>query len=187
MKKEQIKTLLPSVYQQTALPGSMLLAILDLMEAMHGPSESVLGRLDMFFDPYRSPDEFVSYLASWVDLQILLDVPRSSTSWAQATLSTGAGRLRELIAAAVTLSKWRGTRKGLQLFLETATGMSGFEINESAAGADQKIRPFHLHIKGPGQLAQHRVLVERIIELEKPAYVTYELEFGPQENTKSTT
>ena len=101
MKKEQIKTLLPSVFQRTAAPGSALFAILDLMEALHGPSESVLGRLDMFFDPYRSPDEFVPYLASWVDLQILLDVPRSSSSWSQATLSTGMGRLRELTAGDV--------------------------------------------------------------------------------------
>jgi phage tail-like protein len=187
MKKEQIKTLLPSVFQRTAVPGNALFAILDLMEALHGPSESVLGRLDMFFDPYRSPDEFVPYLASWVDLQILLDVPRSSSSRSQATLSTGIGRLRELTAAAVTLSHWRGTRKGLQLFLETATGMRGFEINESATGADGTPRPFHLQIKAPGQLAQHRALVTRIVELEKPAYVTYELEFETQESAKSAT
>ena len=65
--------------------------------------------------------------------------------------------------------------------------MRGFEINESATGADGTPRPFHLQIKAPGQLAQHRALVKRIVELEKPAYVTYELEFKTQESAKSTT
>ncbi len=178
MKKEQIKErLLPSVFQRTASAGSPLFAILDLMETMQTPSETVLERLAKTFDPYRTPDDFVAYLASWVDLEVLLDVPRGNNSSAAARLSTGMGRLRELTAAAMTLSQWRGTRKGLQLFLQTATGMDGFDIDEKTIGAGGKARPFHLRIKAPGQLIKHRALVERIIELEKPAYVTYELEF----------
>ena len=38
--------------------------------------------------------------------------------------------LRELIAAAAQLSQWRGTAQGLQRFLETATGIEGFELDE---------------------------------------------------------
>ena len=178
MKKEQIERLLPSVFQRTAAAGSPLSAILDVMEAMHAPSESALENLPVVFDPHRTPDAFVPYLASWVDLEGLLDIPRDTTSSAAASLSTGVGRLRELTAAAMNLSRWRGTRKGLQLFLETATGMSGFEIEETVIGADGRPRPFHLRITAPGQLVKHRSLVERIIELEKPAYVTHELQFG---------
>ena len=180
MKKEQIKRLLPAVLQRTSTPESPLLAVLDVMEAMHAPSESVLERLDTVFDPHTTPDEFVPFLASWVDLEVLLDTPRGSVSSAAATLSTGVGRLRELTTAAITLSQWRGTGKGLRLFLETATGMDGFEIIENTTDSEGKPKPFHLRIRVPGQLAEHRRLVERIVELEKPAYVTYELEFGPQ-------
>jgi phage tail-like protein len=187
VKQAQIKRLLPSVFQRTVRAANPLLAILDVMEAMHAPSESALDNLDTTFDPHRTPDQFVPYLASWVDLEILLDVPRGGSS-SSASLSTGLGRLRELAAAAVSLSQWRGTRKGLQLFLETATGRQEFEIKEQVIGADGRPNPFHLQISAPGDLAQHRTLIEKIIELEKPAYVTYELAFGlPDHSTGTTT
>ncbi len=179
MKKGQIKRLLPAVFQNAVRPGTPLLAILDAMETMLAPSDSVLDSLDMYFDAYRAPDVFVPYLAGWVDLEVLMDVPRGDSPSSSPSLSTGLGRLRELTATAVTLSQWRGTRKGLCLFLETATGATGFDVDEHVPGADGKERPFHLRITAPGHLASHRVLLERIVELEKPAYVTYELAFAP--------
>ncbi len=187
MKKAQIKGLLPSVFQRAVQPGSPLSAILEVMEAMHAPSESALDRLPETFDAHRTPDAFVAYLASWVDLESLLDAPKSEGEFSTPKLSTGVGRLRELTAAAVTLSHWRGTGKGLRLFLETATGMSGFEIDEHVIGADGKVKAFHLRITAPGQLAEHRILIQRIVELEKPAYVTYELEFGALQEQSSST
>jgi hypothetical protein len=94
-------------------------------------------------------------------------------------ISTGTGQLRELIAAAAYLSQWRGTAKGLKLFLETATGMSGFELVENVedAGGDQP--PFHIRILAPPEAQPHVALIERIVDQEKPAYVSYELEFKP--------
>lgn len=177
MNEAQLKRLLPSVYQRTARPGSPLSAILGIMQAMHAPSESVLASLDETFDPRRTPDRFVPYLASWVDLEVLMDIPRVGGASSTATLSTGLGRLRELTAAAVTLSRWRGTATGLRLFLETATGTHGFEIDDRVLNTDGSAKPFHLRITAPSSLLEHRVLIERIVELEKPAYVTYELEF----------
>jgi len=178
VKKAQIKRLLPSVFQRAVKPGNPLFAILEVMEAMHAPSELALDRLNITFDSHRAPDAFVPYLASWVDLEVLLDVPRSQGPMSMPSLSTGIGRLRELAATAVTLSQWRGTRKGLCLFLETATGATGFEVEEQVTGSDGKVRPFHLRVAAPKELAAHRILIERIVELEKPAYVTYELHFG---------
>ena len=178
MKRSQIKRLLPSVYQLAVQAGNPLSAILDVMEAMHAPAESALDHLAVTFNPHRTPHAFVPYLASWVDLEVLLDTPRAEGVSSTSTLSTGVGRLRELAAAAMTLSHWRGTQKGLSLFLETATGMSGFEVDEHVIGATGKVKPFHLRITAPKELAEHRILIERIVELEKPAYVTYELAFG---------
>jgi phage tail-like protein len=180
VKKAQIKKLLPAVFQAAVQPGNPLFAILDVMEMMQGPSESALDRLDMTFDPYRAPDAFVPYLASWVDLEVLLDVPRTQGATLTPSLSTGLGRLRELTKSAATLSHWRGTRKGLSLFLETATGAKGFIVDENVGDSSGRIRPFHLRITAPKDLAEHRILIERIVELEKPAYVTYELGFGSE-------
>jgi phage tail-like protein len=186
VKKAQIKRLLPSVFQRAVQPGSPLSAILEVMEGMHAPSEFALDHLAETFDLHRTPDAFVPYLASWVDLQDLLDVPRSEAGSLTPRLSTGVGRLRELTAAAATLSHWRGTCKGLTLFLETATGMSGFTIDEHVIGADGKVKPFHLRVTAPGELVEHRNLIQRIVELEKPAYVTYELAFAPSSQKLAT-
>lgn len=178
MKKERIEQLLPSVFQRAVQPGNPLFAILDLMETMHAPSEAALDNLEANFNAHHAPDTFVPYLASWVDLEVLLDFPPKERSASTASLSTGLGRLRELTAAASTLSKWRGTLKGLCLFLETATGTKGFKVDEQVLGKAGKIIPFHLRVTAPSELARHSTLIQRIIELEKPAYVTYELNFG---------
>lgn len=163
MKSAEILRLLPGVFQRTARPGSPLAALLSVMEALHAPSEGVLENLDALFDPRRAPERFVPFLARWVDL----DLP----------VTTGLGRLRELAAAGVELSRWRGTARGLLLFLSTATGRKDFEVDERVPGPNGLPRPFHIRVLAPGELAAHRPMLERIIELEKPAYVTYELHF----------
>lgn len=163
MKSAEIARLLPGVFQRTVRAGSPLAALLAAMEALHAPSEAVLSELDALFDPRRAPERFVPFLARWVDL----DLP----------VTTGLGRLRELVAAGVELSRWRGTARGLLLFLSTATGRRDFELDERVSGADGRPRPFHIRVRAPGELAPHRTMLERIIEMEKPAYVTYELHF----------
>ena len=178
MKRNEIEHLLPGVFQRTFQPGNPLLGLLAVMEALHAPSEAVLAQLDTFFDPYRTPDRFVPFLTRWVDMDRLFgDLAQSSPTTA-VSFPSGIGRLRELIAAAANLSKWRGTAKGLRLFLETATGLQGYEIDEQVAGPEGQPRPFHMTISAPAQAQPYRVLIERIIEMEKPAFETYELKFG---------
>jgi phage tail-like protein len=177
MKQTRIKRLLPLVFQQTVRPGNPMDAILKLMESLHMPSETALAQLRTTFNPRETPAKFVPYLASWVDLEMLLDIPNTGVP-STASFPTGLGRLRELTATASTLSHWRGTRRGLLLFLQTATGMKDFDIDENTIDEKGAQRPFHLRIKAPAQLIDHRPLIERIIELEKPAYVTYDLQFG---------
>lgn len=163
MRSPEIRRLLPGVFQRTAQPASPLAALLEAMEVLHAPSEGVLSRLESHFDPRRAPDRFVPFLARWVGM----DLP----------VTTGLGRLRELVAAAVDISRWRGTARGLRLFLTTATGRTDFEVDESVPGPDGLPRPFHIRVRAPAEVEAHRLLLERIIEREKPAYVTYELHF----------
>jgi phage tail-like protein len=179
MKREEIERLLPRVFRRTVRPGGPLLALLEVMEALHEPSEAALRRLDAALDPRRAPDAFVPFLAHWLDLDRLFEQrPAQGGAPATAPITTGLGRLREVVAAAARLSQWRGTARGLQAFLETATGTPGFAIDEQVSGADGRPRPFHVRIRAPAGTAVHRALIERIIEQEKPAAVTFELEFG---------
>lgn len=166
MKSAEIERLLPEVFRRTAQPGSPMAALLGVMEGMHEPDEAVLAGVDRFFSPYRAPDAFVPFLARWVDLDRLFQTIPGQEGHVGEFIDLG--QLRELIASAAHLSQWRGTRKGLRAFLETATGMTGFRIEESPE------IPFHLRIRMPSGAARYRPLVERIVELEKPAYVTWE-------------
>lgn len=183
MKREEIKNILPHVFQQTLRPASPLSALLEVMELLHEPAEAVLSQLETYFNAYGTPDLFVPYLACWVDLDRFypfysaqpLEIQRSVDP-----ISSGTGQLRELIAAAAYLSQWRGTAKGLKLFLETATGINGFELMENVQDENGNPRPFHIRIVAPPDAEAHIALIERIVKQEKPAYVSYELEFKPE-------
>jgi phage tail-like protein len=173
MKRADIERLLPTVFRDTLpYPGNPLEDFLAVMEDLHAPAEAILKDIARFFDPYETPDRFVPYLATWVDLERLLyETPyaRTPSPW-----PSGNGRLRELIAAAAYLSEWRGTSKGLLRFLEVATGMTGFGVTENPDG-----RPFHVHFQLPPGHERYRDLIKRIIEQEKPAYVTYDPSLDP--------
>lgn len=170
MNREGIESLLPDNFRRAILPGGPLAGLLDTMEAMHGPSEAVLRELERYFDARRTPDRFVPYLARWLDQGMLLD--RLEDELGPGEFPSGNGRLREVVALAAYFSRWRGTRRGMVAFLEVGTGIRGFDVEEHADG-----RPFHLRFTGPAEAERYRVLVEGIIEQEKPAYCTYELAF----------
>lgn len=169
MKRAEIEPLLPRNFQRTAAPRTPLNAILDLMEELHAPSERALAQLDVYFDPRRAPDRFVPYLARWVDLEPVLGEGAAATAVEE--FPSGNGRLRTLISLASYFWKWRGTRRCLQRFLEVATGATGFALDEGSG------KPFHILVRAPKATELYRDLITRIVELEKPAYVTYELRF----------
>jgi len=180
MKREEIENLLPRVFRQTLRPGGPLSGLLEVMELLHEPAETVLAQLETYFNAYGTPDIFVPYLACWVDLDRFYPFYSAQPAEIQRAvdpISSGTGQLRELIAAAAYLSQWRGTAKGLKLFLETATGMNGFELVETVADENGHPRPFHIRILAPPDAGPHIALIERIVKQEKPAYVSYELEF----------
>jgi phage tail-like protein len=135
LKAEAIRYLLPGVFQRTLHPGRPLAALLEVMEAMHAPAEDALEHFDAILDPWRTPDAFVPMLARWVDLQRIFERPlQGKDPMLDQLMPTGLGRLRALIEAAAYLSQWRGTRKGLLLFLQIATGFAGYEIDEQVPG-----------------------------------------------------
>jgi phage tail-like protein len=182
MRRSEIERLLPVVFQRTLAPGSPLGAILDAMEALHAPSEAALASVDRAFDAYQAPDAFVPFLAGWVDLDRYLRPAAPAAGpldQAAQVFPGGIGRLRELVAAAAYLSQWRGTAHGLTLFLRAATGLSGFRVEETVTGVDGLPRPFHIRVSAPAAAVRQRALVEQIVEQEKPAYVTAEIEFAP--------
>jgi phage tail-like protein len=178
MHQDEIARLLPEVFQRTLAPGSALSAWLGVMEDLHAPAEAVLARLETQFDAVQAPDRLLPMLADWVDLTRFMNPSVAADAGEKDLISSGNGRLRELILAALNLSQLRGTGLGLQRFLETATGLRGFEIEENTPTAAGEPRPFHIVVHAPPGARDHESLIRRIVEQEKPAYVTCELLFG---------
>lgn len=161
MQRSAIERLLPAAYQRAAVDGTVLAAVLDVMEALHAPDEALLAAVEEVFDPYRAPEPFVAFLAAWVDLEGVLTPGGPSGGYA-----AGTGQLRNLLAEAATLAQWRGTAAGLRWFLETATGHRGFTVAEPTG------QPFQVDVTVPSAAAGYLGLVRRIVEREKPAYTT---------------
>ena len=130
-------------------------------------------------DPRRCDPRFLTMLAHWVNLDRLY--PRRNDAdagpdWTIGQAPIHEGRLRELIALAASLAQQRGTASGLKAFLETAIG-TPFEIDEAVADKPGAQIPFHVRIVAAEAVRAQRDLITRIVELEKPAHVTFELVF----------
>ncbi len=181
MNRNEIAALLPEIIRRTLREGSPLAGVLDIMEALHAPSEAILSDLAAHFNPVTTSDRMVEYLAQWVDLSWVLDqASQDRSDWGNSSepISSGIGRLRELVAASASLAREQGTRDGIVRFLEIATGIKGFRIDETICDAQGWVIPFHVRIEAPAEAETHRRLIQRIIEMEKPAHVTYDLNFA---------
>ena len=156
--------------------ASFLGTFLAVMEQLHAPSEIALATLEQNFDPWRAPEDWLPFLASFLDLDRFLKSDENQT-W---SFPGGTQRLRQLIMEAVTLNKERGTDPGLRRFLSIATGIDQIEITTAAE------RPYHLLITCPEvQVAgmsrgEFRVWLEELVKAEKPAFVTCEITIGSQ-------
>ena len=183
MKRNNIEHLLPQVMRRAAGEGTPLSALLEVMAAHLEPTERTLADVPGVFAAHSCPPAFLPLLATWLDLDWLWQVEGRSSiakvadAWEHARgLSCGPGRLRSLLEAAAWLSRWRGTARGLRHFLTLATGVRNIHIDEQVPGPDGRPLPYHIRIRAPGA-ELHRTLIERIVNAEKPAHVTYEIGF----------
>lgn len=170
MQADEIAQLLPGIFQRSldfqraqnaagAPRGNVLAALLGVMETLHEPAEKTLLELHRYFLPDQTDDAFMPFLSQWVDLAWLAE----GESHPAASLD----QLRLLILKAGELSTQRGTRQGMLRFLRLATGLTGFQIEESQQDA------YHILVTYPPK-ADPR-LVAAIVDHLKPAYVTFEL------------
>jgi phage tail-like protein len=147
-------------------PGSALGALVEVVAGFLEPVHLELANLDAYFDPWRCPDGFLPYLAAWLDLPL--------------PVTTGSARLRALVHTAASLHQLRGTRNALVEFLEVATGVEGFRVEEEVR--DEKsgeVKPFFALVRAPASTRAHAPMLRRIIESERPAHVRCELTFEP--------
>lgn len=95
---------LPAIYHRDPFLGRFLRIFEDVLS----PIQEMVSTLPGRFDPGLAPSPMLEFLATWVGER------------RQATLSDGPWR--KLIKQALELHRWRGTKRGLRLALELATG-----------------------------------------------------------------
>lgn len=198
---------LPAIYQEPAAPDehSFIGAFLSAFESvlLGTPDDSPSGqpkaeemeesrddipalketvaRLHALFDPNRTPEEFLPWLASWTALTLRADLSSE--------------RKRKLIARMIPLYRIRGTRKYVEellaLHLEAMPAVTDFEIptleigSHSMVGDDTCLGggpPHFFRVILVAPLLQDEALeaqcamARSVIELAKPAHTYYELE-----------
>lgn len=143
---------LPPIYGDHPFLGRFLLGF----EAMWAPIEQAADHFDLYVDPDTSPSTFIEELAAWLGLTLDEKWPLETT--------------RTLLREAGELYLWRGTRRGLSRHLEIYTGAKP-EIEEPKDQGNH----FRVSLELVGDRSVQRETVERIIEANKPAHTTYEL------------
>jgi phage tail-like protein len=185
---------LPSIYQEDELMGRFLM----LFESFLAPIEMQIEKNANYYDPRLAPAEFLPWLASWTGIVLDSQLPEKTR--------------RKLLNASPSLFRKRGTRQGLQDYLEIFTGgkaqiiehfSENFYLGPSAFlgpgiafGSGNVPNTFMVNLSIPPNpaamsaedLHKDKLLVERkvasIIESEKPAHTGYELHVEIDPNLK---
>ncbi len=143
---------LPPIYAEDGFLGRYLLLFEDLL----GPIQQIIAHFDLFLNPSTTPETFIPWLNDWMGHLV-------DEHWTAETQ-------RELLRQASWLHQARGTRAGLTRYLEIATGAT-VEIEENVDGP----HTFRVALRTGGPEIDRRI-VERIIELNRPAHTSFRLE-----------
>ncbi|MEX0271143.1 phage tail protein [Leptolyngbyaceae cyanobacterium UHCC 1019] len=181
---------LPAVYQEVDFIGRLL----KVFEQSFEPAVNTWQTLWAYLDPLTAPESLLPFLAQWVGWQ-------NEVTWS-------VEQQRSLIRRAMEIYRWRGTKRGLQLYLHLYTGLpqhdptrspeqqpiqivssiqNGLVLGKSDFGPNAILgggRPFHFNVTlrpNQGQFLDE-LLVRSIIDQEKPAVCTYDLAIAPIED-----
>ena len=170
---------LPALYaDQDELMGRFVM----LFESFWEPITDRIDHVSDYFDIRLTPPELLRWLATWVDL--ILD-----EEWPEE-------KQRELLGSIVSLYRQRGTRRGLQAYLEIYTGHKprivehrahNFQLGQFARlgpslalGRQNIAHTFSVSLQLPPATSEahrkaRRRKIEAIINTEKPAHTIYDL------------
>jgi len=176
---------LPAIYQRSDATGRNIVRdLLWIVQHLFGSIESQLDNVHLYFDSYETREDFLPWLAAWSAMILETDWP--------------VNKKRRLIKKAMELYRWRGTVKGLKLFIALFTGFEphiqenvwpyqGLRIGvSSTVGIDTVILPpvdkAHAFLcVMPHQFRdispESIIRLHEIIEMEKPAHSHYMLKF----------
>lgn len=143
---------LPPIYAEDDFLGRFLLIFEDLL----GPVAQMIRHFDLYLDPRTAPDGFLESLNDW-----LAEI--ADERWPRETQ-------REFLQHAGWLYMARGTKPGLQRYLEICTGCEA-EIVEN----EEDPHTFRVVLKTEEEEIDRR-MVKRVVEVNCPAHARYVLD-----------
>jgi len=166
--------LLPEIYGRS----DFLKRLLTIFEEGYDPSVQTLTHLWAYLDPLTAPKAMLPFLAKWVAWEMN---PRWELK-----------QQRRLIRNAVDLYRWRGSRRGVRLYIQLFTGLAEEQINiEESFNTSFVLGQANLRgnpTLGGGKAFHFTVtlyprsvdeideaLIHEVIEEAKPAFCTYDL------------
>jgi len=152
---------LPAIYHT-----DFVSRFLGMTEAILMPVEWTINNIDLQLDPQTGLVEFLPWLASWFNLSF-------DSTWTEEMQRTFLEEAYQLYAMRGT--KWSQTRM-LEIYLGKAPEIIDLHDDEN---------PFLFLVKIPvPERRVNRILVEQMIEMDKPAHTTYKLEFRSRRKTR---
>lgn len=174
---------LPVLYREVDFIGRFM----KIFELAYQPVIDSFNVMWANIDPLTAPQAILPFLAHWVGWEV-------DSVW-------NLQQQRRLIRRAVEIYRWRGTRKGLRLYLHLYTGLpldeevpsesdkhisitepfgQSFILNEAQLGSAVLGggQAYHFIVRLRPNRPNQNInpeLVRRIIDQEKPAFCTYEL------------
>lgn len=178
----------PALYREVDFIGRFL----KIFEQAFEPIVQSLDLMWAHLNPLTAPQALLPFLAQWVGWKM------------EPGLSLD--RQRRLIRQAVELYRWRGTRRGLRLYLHWYTGLplddqlpeldkhisitepfgGAFVLNNAVLAESAVLgggQPYHFCVRLRCTDPIDKALIRRIIEQEKPAFCTYDLTIETTSNS----
>lgn len=163
---------LPALYQGESF-GERFLSVFDDLLA---PIQSTLENQSAYLDPYQTAPDFLPWLAGWVGLEL-------DENWAE-------DQQRRLVAGAVALLQWRGTRRGMVDLICSYLGIGEDQVDVVESGGvswsptpngpvpGEAVPHVKVTVRGldPDQVDRKRL--ERLVADGVPAHVAHEVEVG---------
>lgn len=167
---------LPAVYSEHEFVGRFLM----IFESILTPIERMVDNIELYFDPKVTPEDFLPWISSWLDLVLDENWPVE--------------KRRRLICSALELYCWRGTRRGLKEYLRVYTGvepiitehLGGIRLDGQAGLGENTVlgegldHCFTVELELEDTAAIDIDRVKAIIDVEKPAHTAYTLHVVPK-------
>lgn len=158
---QRLPAYLPAIYREDPFLGQYLWAFEQVLLGL----EQEVGDLAKVFDPMEAREEFLPWLSSWVAFTLRSDLETSQQ--------------RAFLARIIPLYRRRGTKKNLQDLLSIfTTGVPNIVEPDDAGTPHHFGITLRLSGAAPEILQRQIAIAHALIDLEKPAHTTYELDLS---------